>query len=55
MDAQRRDEGAEPAGVQLGTPVLGPLVGQESAPWDDFRHDRLRVWLFFVERFFAYS
>ena len=22
------DEGAEPAGVQLGTPVLGPLVGQ---------------------------
>ena len=28
MDAQRRDEGAEPAGVQLGTPVPGPLVGQ---------------------------
>ena len=28
MDAQRRDEGAEPAGIQLGTPVLGPLLGQ---------------------------
>ena len=28
LDAQRRDEGAEPAGIQLGTPVLGPLVGQ---------------------------
>ncbi len=28
MDAQRRDDGAEPAGVQLGTPVPGPLVGQ---------------------------
>ena len=28
LGAQRRDEGAEPSGVQLPMPVLGPLLGQ---------------------------
>ena len=28
MDAQRCDDGAQPAGVQFGTPVPSPLVGQ---------------------------
>ena len=28
MDAQRGDDGAQPAGVQFGTPVPGPPVGQ---------------------------
>ena len=31
MDAQRGDEGTQPSGVQLGTPVLGPLLGQVGA------------------------
>ena len=49
MDAQRGDDGAQPAGVEFGTAVAGPPVGQVGAGAVDGLGDVAQVLLGVVD------